>query len=182
MKFTDRSIQAIKLKAERFTVWETNGKGFGLRVSPAGKKSWIYLYRFDGRARRMTLGDYPAMGLADAHKEHADAKVALSKGVDPGEKSQSKKTAQRNAFTVNDLAHEYLERHAKKFKVTWREDERCLNKDVLPVIGTKKAKDVKNRDIVLLRDMIIDRGADAMANRTHNIITKMFNFGIERGI
>ncbi|MCZ6513354.1 MAG: Arm DNA-binding domain-containing protein, partial [Nitrospinae bacterium] len=81
MKFTYRSIEAIKPKAERFEVWETNGKGFGLRISPAGKKSWIYLYRFDGRARRLTLGTYPEMGLHDAHEAHAKAKRELSKGT-----------------------------------------------------------------------------------------------------
>jgi len=158
MKFTDRSIQAIKTKAERFEVWETNGKGFGLRVGPSGKKSWIYLYRFEGRARRMTLGEYPGTSLAEAHEAHAAAKKTLSKGTDPGEKEQTKKAAHRNAFTVADLVDEYMERWAKKKKVTWREDLRCLNKDVLPIIGRKKAKDVKNRDIVLLRDRIIDRG------------------------
>jgi len=182
MKFTDKSIEKIKPKAERFEVWEDNGKGFGLRVSPAGRKSWIYLYRYDGRARRMTIGEYPAMPLVDANEAHAIARKNLSKGIDPGEKDQAKKKAHRNAFTVNDLVAEYMERWAKKRKVTWREDERCFNKDILPFIGKRKAKDVKNRDIVLLRDKIIDRGADAMANRTHNILTKLFNFAVERGI
>ena len=182
MKFTDRSIQAIKPKAERFEAWEDNGKGFGLRVGPSGKKSWIYLYRFEGRARRMTLGEYPGMSLADAHEEHAKAKKALSKGTDPGEKEQAQKAAHKNAFTVKDLVDEYMERHAKRNKVTWREDLRCLNKDIIPFIGKRKAKDIKNRDIVLVRDRIIDRGADAMANRTHNILTKLFNFAVERGI
>ena len=182
MKFTHRSIEAIKPKAERFEVWETNGKGFGLRISPAGKKSWIYLYRFDGRARRLTLGAYPDMGLADAHEAHAKAKRELSKGTDPGEKDQLKKAAHRNAFTVANLVNEYIERHAKKKKITWREDLRCLNKDVLPFIGKRKARDIENRDIVLLRDRIMDRGAEMMANRVHNCLTKLFNFGIERGL
>ncbi|MCH7498754.1 MAG: tyrosine-type recombinase/integrase [Nitrospinae bacterium] len=182
MKFTDRSIEAIKAKAKRFTAWEDNGKGFGIRVSPSGKKSWIYLYRFDGRSRRMTLGVFPDMGLADAHEAHAKAKKELSKGIDPGEKDQAKKADHRNAFTVANLVDEYMERHAKKKKITWREDLRCFNKDVLPFIGKRKARDIENRDIVLLRDRIMDRGAEMMANRVHNCLTKLFNFGIERGL
>ena len=182
MKFTDRSIKAIKPRAERFEVWEDNGKGFGLRVSPSGKRSWIYLYRFDGRPRRLTLGVYPEMGLHDAHEAHAIAKKELSKGVDPGERDQSRKSAHRSAFTVADLVAEYMDRWAKVKKVTWQEDERCLKKDVLPIIGKKKAAAVTRRDIVLVRDKIIDRGAPAMSNRTHNIITKVFNFAVDRGI
>ncbi len=113
MKFTDRSIKAIKPQAERFEVWEDNGKGFGLRVSPAGKKSWIYLYRFEGRARRMTLGEYPGTPLAKAHEVHAKAKKTLSEGTDPGEKEQAKKAAHRNAFTVQDLVDEFVEQHSE---------------------------------------------------------------------
>ena len=182
MKFTDSSIRAIKPKAERFEVWETNGKGFGLRVGQSGKKSWIYLYRFEGRARRMTLGEYPGTNLAEAHEEHAKAKKTLSKGTDPGEKEQAKKAAHRNAFTVTDLIDYYMERHAKRNKVTWKEDQRCLHKDVIPAIGRKKAKDVEQRDIILITESIEDRGSPAMANRTHNILTKLFNFSVRKGI
>ena len=183
MKFTNKTISSIKPKSERFEVWEDNGKGFGLRVSPAGKKSWIYLYRYDGRARRMTFGDYPAMGLADAHEKHATAKKDLSKGIDPGEKDQAKKTAHRNAFTVNDLVDEYMKRYAKpEIKITWKEDLRCLKKDVLPVIGKKKAKDVEWLNIKRILNGIIDRGSPAMANRTYNVLTRLFNFGVDEGI
>ena len=80
MKFTNASIKALKTESERYEAWEENGKGFGIRVSPVGRKSWIYMYRFEGRARRMTLGVYPAMTLADAHVKHAEARKAPGKG------------------------------------------------------------------------------------------------------
>lgn len=182
MKFTNKSIEKIKPQAERFEVWETNGKGFGLRVSPAGKKSWVYLYRYDGRPRRMTFGEYPKMGLADAHEAHAKAKKDLSKGIDPGEKDQAKKTAHRDAFTVADLVDEYMKRYAKSEKVTWREDLRCLKKDVLPAIGRKKAKDIKGRQIIEITNAIKDRGSPAMANRTMNVLTKLFSFAVKEAI
>ena len=70
MRFTDKGIAALKSKAERYEVWESNRTGLGGRVSPAGRKSWIYMYRFDGRPRRMTLGSYPAMGLANARQDN----------------------------------------------------------------------------------------------------------------
>ena len=56
MRFTNRAIDALKPKSERFEVWADGHRGFGLRVSPAGRKTFIYMYRFDGTARRMTLG------------------------------------------------------------------------------------------------------------------------------
>jgi len=182
MKFTDSSIRSIKPKKERFEVWETNGRGFGLRVSPAGKKSWIYIYRFDGKARRITFGAYPKMSLADAHEEHAKAKKDLSKGIDPGEKEQIKKAAHRNAFTVQNLVDEYIEHHSKREKRSWAEDKRCLYSDVVPFIGSMKAKDVRRRNLVEIIDRIIKRGSPGQAIRTKKVIAKMFAVGVERDV
>ncbi len=84
MRFTDRSISVIKPKAQRYELWEDGRTGFGVRVSTRGRKSWLYMYRFDGKARRMTLGTYPEMSLADANFRVAEAKRTLSEGRDPG--------------------------------------------------------------------------------------------------
>jgi hypothetical protein len=68
LKFTVRGIEALKPKTKRYDMLEPEGHGFGVRVAPSGRKSWIYLYHYGGRLRRMTLGTYPNMTLADAHK------------------------------------------------------------------------------------------------------------------
>ncbi len=64
MKFTDRAIKALKPQASRYEVWEDTRPGFGIRVTTTGIKSWGFIYRFDGKPRRMTLGRYPAKSLA----------------------------------------------------------------------------------------------------------------------
>jgi len=182
MKFTTRSIDALRSKGERYEVWETNGKGFGLRVATTGKKSWVYLYRFGGKPRRMTFGEFPKMGLADAHEAHAKARKLLDKGIDPGTVEQQAKAEYRDADSVAELAHQYLEKHAKKEKRSWKLDERMLNLDVLPAWGKRKARDITRRDIIALLDKIVDRGAPASANRTLAVISKMFKFGVRRDI
>ena len=77
MKFTDRQIKALKPRKERYEVWETNGKGFGVRVAPTGRKSFIFLYRYQGTSRRITFGNYPKVSLADGHAAHAKARQLL---------------------------------------------------------------------------------------------------------
>jgi hypothetical protein len=81
MKFTDSMIRALKSKEDRYEVWE--GRGFGVRVFPSGEKSWVFLYRWQGKARRMTLGKYPGMTLTDAHEAHIKARQLLLKELDP---------------------------------------------------------------------------------------------------
>src|SRR4051812_6072993 len=65
--FTDRSIQALKSSETLVDYWDESLRGFGVRVSPAGRKTWIVMYRRpSGLASRHKLGTYPAVTLADA--------------------------------------------------------------------------------------------------------------------
>ena len=182
MKFTTRSIEALRTKAERYEKWEDNGKGFGIRVSIAGKKSWIYLYRYNGTPRRMTLGEFPKMGLAEAHEAHATARKQLDKGIDPGLVKQQQEADYRDADSVAELAHQYIEKYAKPRKRSWQNDERMLELDVLSAWGKRKARDITRRDIIGLLDKIVDRGSPIGANRTLDVIRAMFKFGVGRDI
>jgi len=88
-------IETLKPKKDRYEVWETGRLGFGVRVYPTGNKSWIYFYWFDGGKRRMTLGKFPGMTLADAHDAHGKAERDRMNGIRPrpteGSKGQSSK-------------------------------------------------------------------------------------------
>jgi integrase len=182
MKFTDKGIAALKAKAERYEVWEDGRTGLGVRVSPKGRKSWVFMYRFGGKARRMGFDTYPAVGLANARVKHANAKALLEKGIDPGAQEIDRKRAERMAETVADLIEEYLVKWARPRKRSAAEDERQLRKDVLPIWGTRKAKDITRRDIITLLDGIAERGSPIQANRTLAVIRKMYNFAISRDI
>jgi integrase len=182
MKFTVRGIDALKPSANRYDVLESGGRGFGVRVAPSGRKSWIYLYHHGGRLRRMTLGTYPEMSLAEAHQAHASARAAVKRGEDPGAGHVQIRLEALKAPTVAQLAHEYLERWAKPHKRSWGEDVRVLNKDVLPIWGRRRAAEIRRRDVIALLDEVSDRGARVQANRTLACIRKMFNFALARDL
>jgi integrase len=179
VKLTDRSVQAIRPNPSRqVDYFDARFPGFGLRVSPAGRKSWSVMYRFHGRQRRFTLGPYPYVSLADARMK---AKVVMSQviqGTDPA----AVKAAERMAETFAELAAEYLERHAKPRKRTWREDEGILKRELLPHWGRMKAKEITRRDVRLLVDKILERGVTIHANRIFGLARKVFNFALQRDI
>jgi integrase len=179
---TDRGIAALKVKAERYEVWEDGRTGLGLRVSPKGRKTWVYMYRHGGRARRMGFGTYPSVGLAKARVRHSRARELLEQGIDPGAQQIEHKRTEDSATTVSDLIDEYLDKWARPRKRSAGEDERMLRKDVLPIWGRRKAKEITRRDVITLLDGIAERGSPIMANRTLAVIRKMFNFAISRDI
>ena len=182
MVFTDAKIKALKSKSARYELWEQWRKGFGIRISPHGRKSWVFMYWVDGVQKRMTFGIYPAMPLVEAHTALAKAREILAKGGDPGALLAKDRSDHRRSPTVNQLIDEYIEKWAEPRKRTWEEDARMLSKDVIPYLGKRKAKDIKRRDIILLIDGIVDRGSPIAANRTLRIIRKMFSFAVKRGV
>lgn len=190
-KFTDMFIRNLKPKGKLYQVRETSEyreeSGFGIRVFPNGLKHWIFAYRNNGKRRTMTLGHYPGMSLADARAEFQKVRIMARKElIDPISARQAKNDSRQNikeedqkALTISKLISEYIERHAKRFKRSWKEDQRILNHDVIPVWGKRMVVDIKRRDINLLLEQIIERGAPVMANNTFKIIRKMFNWAVK---
>ena len=76
----------------------------------------------------------------------------------------------------------YIERWAKPRKRTWTEDHRMLYKDVVPLWGTRKVTSINRRDVITILDGIVARGAGIVANRTLEVIRRMFNYAIEQSI
>ena len=182
---TDRLVGSLKGRDERYVFWEANRHGvgtLGVRVSPQGTKTFVYMYYQHGKARMMTLGRYPAMTVAEAHKAGSDAMLAREQGADPAQVLVTENQRAQAAPTVADLATEYLEKWAKPRKRSWQEDERILNHDVLPALGKRKVEEVRRRDINHLLDSIMARGSPIAANRTLAVVRKMFNFAITRDL
>ncbi len=182
MKFTDRGIAALKPGTDRYEVWEDGRTGFGVRVSPKGRKSWVYMHRSNGSARRLTLDTYPAMPLAEARVRVADAKRKLAHGEDPGIQHLEEMRMARGAPTIETLVEDYLEHYARPRKRSAREDERILRKDVVPAWRGTKAHGLPRRHVSALLENIVARGAPIQANRTLAVVRKMFNFAISRGV
>jgi integrase len=180
MKMTARSIEAIRPPASgQIDYWDADSSGFGLRVSAGGRKAWVAMYRHGNVKRRLTIGTYPALSLAEAREKAAIAHHAVQySGTDPA----AAKKAERAAETFAELARDYIERHAKRQKRSWRKDQLILEKDALSRFGKRKAKDITRRDIITMLDEIVSRGAPIQANRTLEVVRKLFNWAIARDI
>ncbi len=179
MGLTDLQVKKLVPQDSRFEV--SDGKGLYIRVTPNGVKTWVFRYQFNGRARRLTLGNYPGISLADARERHAQAMQKLQKGADPGVEAQEAKGKLRATPTMTDLVHELWETELKK-KRSGAETLRLLKKDVIPLWGKHKVSEIKRRNIVLLLDGIIKRGSPITRNRVHSALTRLFNFAAERGV
>jgi integrase len=178
-RFTDRAIQALKPKEKVFLVSDIDR--VYVRTMPTGRKTFMTVYTFEGRQRWLTVGIYPDTSLRKARTKIKEIHEKVENDIDPTLAKQIKRAEQLNAPTVTDFAEVYLKKWATPKKKTAKEDERILRKDVLPVMGARKLKDIRRTEIIHLLDDIAERGP-IMANRTLAVIRKMFNFAVNRGV
>ena len=180
MRFTDTFIRHLKPAEKKFYRREVDG--FTIRVMPSGVKTWLYIYTLGGKRKELNLGGYPDVTLADAREKHIDARRLVGKGIDPAAVAAEEEETRRRAPTVSDLADEYMKKHSKPNKKTWQKDKYCFDKDILPALGSRKAEAIRKRDIVLLLESIIERGAPGQARNVFEVLRRMFSFALERDI
>jgi integrase len=186
IKFTAATIESIKPTSVRVDYFDATVRGFGLRVTPTGAKTWFYWYRLPtGKARRWTIGRYGkddkgGLALGTAREK---ARIAAGKLIDKGDDPAAAKSEQRRLKVVSDLAVDYMNLHARPSKKTWSRDQWILDKDVLPTLGHVPVRDVTRQRIQQLLDPIRDpngRNAPGSVLPVRRLLSKMFNFALPR--
>src|SRR5262245_47989274 len=176
---TDRSIAALPVPSEserQRDYWDDKLTGFGVRVSYGGRRAFVVRYRVGRRLRRQTIGPYPAKKLVDARKEAQSIIGQAAGGADPASEKQDRLKGE----TFRDLAASYLEMAEKRHR-SWKEEQRIVNKDLLPELGFRMLSEIRRRDIRELVEAIARRrDAPIMANRTLGVLSRMFNYALDR--
>src|SRR5260370_24742743 len=110
--------------------------GFGVRITAGGAISFILTYWVNGRQRRFTIGRHPELTATAARAEAVQLREVIRRGGDPLAEKQRRYAAP----TVADLAHDYLERHAKIHKrvAVADDDAGMLRNIILPKLGKLK--------------------------------------------
>ena len=185
MKLTAAAVERIKPSPDgRTEYFDSLTPGFALRVSPKGAKSWIKFYRIGGKLRRLTIGRYPALSLADARKEAGKTVDQVDQGIDPAqEKKIRKRELLENPRTFEEVADLFIERYAKKEKRSWKNDELHLKKIICPLWGHRPIETIKKSDVVAMLDHVEDERGVYAANRTLASVRKMMNWAmVERAL
>lgn len=176
---------------ERTDYSEPGRKGFMLRHWPGGERTFVVRYQRDGKPRVMTLGNFPAMTLDEAHDAHAEARRLLQKGIDPIEERERQKRAQEaveqrrkhtEAVTVRNVIAEWAWHYARRHRKRPREAVRLLKVYVAKPLAGKPANEIRKRDIVLVLDRITSRGSRVMANRIDALGRQAFGFAVSRDL
>ncbi len=176
-RITDKLVKDLVPPAtgNRIT-YDDKIKGFGVRITAAGTKVFIFNYRVKGnrRERRYTIGGYPTPWTVQGARKKADG---LKRDVANGKDPMGEIHAERGAPTVADLGARYLEEHAvKKRESSRREDKYMIDKVIVPRLGRLKVAEVQYADVESLHRKL--KATPYRANRIAGLLSKMFTLAI----
>lgn len=160
-KLTKRTIDATRYRspgsahcAGAHYLWDSEVAGFGLRIYPSGRRSFLITYRIRGKQRFFTLGRYGELTVQQARAQALQLLARVRRGEDPA----AERRAYRESPTVNDLMKRYMEEHAVPTKkpASVRTDE--VNwRLILPKLGERRVADLTRDDVEGFRAPLADR-------------------------
>ena len=177
---TELRIKGLKPKGEtQWELYDRSVSGLGLRVSRGGTKTFFLWYRFGRRAKRLTLGRYPDISLAEARSAAREARRSIALGTDPAAKKWE--TAARRDHVFADLVTDFIENYARRKTSSWRETERLLVREFVGLWRIRPIGAVTKQDVNEALDAIVNRGSPSAANHAFAALRKLFNWAVERG-
>jgi hypothetical protein len=150
---TDARVRSLAPGPIPIDVRDGEMRGLVVTVLPSGRKQFTVRYRYQGKQRRLLLGEYSqAFSLAKARKAARAAHVAIDNGRDPAAERRAAKAERTD--TVETLAAEYMRLHARKFKRSADEDQRILDVEVLPRWRDRSVRELTRRDVRALVERV----------------------------
>ncbi len=178
INFTKVTLDTLPLPAvgKRSYYYDTKMRGLGLSITSNATKSFIVYRWVSGKPERVTLGRYPDLSIEQARNKTVEINAAIARGENPNDKRR----LERAEITFGGLFGEYMERHSKLRKKTWKEDESRFRLHLFHW-KEKKLSQITKADIQKLH---VDIGRDhkAEANHVFALLSVMFNKAIEFGL
>lgn len=182
MKLTDQACKSAKPRDKTYKI--ADGGGLYLEVTPKGSKLWRLKYRFMQKQKKLSIGVYPIITLAEARNQRDEAKRLLANNLDPAAVKQEIKQEMHNeaANTFETIAREWFDMK----KTEWSEANTIqtlnrLEKDVFPIIGKYPIKLITHKMLLDLAHSVKERGANELAKRIIQMSVHIFRYAIVTG-
>ena len=171
---SDARLRTAKPRDKPYRLFD--GLGLYAEVQPSGSILWRLKYRHAGREKRLALGRWPEVSLAEARRRRQEARRTLAHGTDPAEARAAA------AVTFRAVATEWVDRYlaakAEKHRVSV---SRRLIRDVFPYLGDRPVAEISAPEVLALARRIEARGAMETAHRAMQNIGQVMRYAVATG-
>ncbi|MGZ2477955.1 integrase [Sinorhizobium medicae] len=165
-KLTKTVVDGLEPREKDYFEWDDVLPGFGVRVWPTGRKTYVAQYRAGKQTRRFKIGVHGPLTVEEARKEAKAVLGDVARGEDP----QLDRATRRKSLTVKDLCETYFEAAEKglifgkrgkpKKASTLYVDKGRANRHIIPLLGNKLVQDLTAADAVkMMRDITTGKTA-----------------------
>ena len=184
---TDKEIKSAKPKEKEYKLFD--GQGLYLSVTPKAQKWWRLKYRFNGKEKRISLGVYPKVSLAEARAKREELKKLIANGIDPSEKKkQEKQKAKEIENKKENTFYNISQKWLKSYKDAVSENYhiklgRALENYTYKKYGNVYIKntpidEITRLDIIAILEALREKGLHETARRTMQILNKVFKYAV----
>lgn len=182
MALTARQVETAKPKEKDYKL--SDERGLFLLVKTSGGRYWRMKYRIAGKEKKLSIGVYPEVTLADARLKRDEARKVIAEGGDPSEKKQLEKLA-RKISVENTFRALAMEWHTHK-QASWSESyaesvQEALEKDILPYVGKRPVAEILPLEMLEALRLIEKRGSLEKLRKVRQYCNQIFRYAIATG-
>ena len=183
VSITKRTVDACEATDREQFYWDPDLKGFGLKVSPGGAKSYIIQYRMGGRGartRRYTLGQHGSPWTPAAARAEAEQLLQqVKKGIDVLHAKRDRERQARDlAFKsyVTSFVDDYLK---ESWAASWADAKASLERHAVPILKDKPLPEISRHDIKAVLDRL--KGKTATRRNLYAVLRRLFRWAVSAG-
>lgn len=182
MPLIDTTVRHAQPREKSYKM--ADAQGLYIQVMPSGSKHWKMKYRFDGREKKLSFGEYPRVSLRDARDLRDEARNQLTKGIDPSHEKRRNRlrgnVAAGNSFT--DISREYCGKRRRDGDKAWAPStaKRCeyLLSLLDSSIGKMPIDEIEPIDVLAAVRKIEAKGKLESSRRTMQLAGAVFRYAV----
>jgi integrase len=183
VKLTKTTLDSLPVANTDIVYWDAGCPGFGVKVTPKGRKVFIVLYRTAGarsRLRKYTIGPY---GRVTLHQARVAAQKVFSAKLEGRDAAAEKREARRRIVVdrVEDLLEAFITHHLSQNR-SRAEVSRLLRREIGKPWRGRSIHEITKRDVVELIAGIEQRGAPAAANKALKSLKTFLRWCVGRAV
>ncbi|HDT1747885.1 TPA: tyrosine-type recombinase/integrase [Klebsiella pneumoniae subsp. pneumoniae] len=180
MALTDRAIVHAKPCGKPYKLSDSHG--LYLLFNPNGSKRWYIKYRFVNKEKKLALGPYPLLTLAQARRMREEAQLLLISGIDPSAHRKAERLAITPEHTFESVAREWVTSN-----VNWSAEHkkrvlRYFELYVFPTNGSCDITKMKVKDLLVPIKEVEKAGKLDVASRLQQRTACVMRYAVQNGI
>jgi integrase len=179
MALTDTAVRNAKAKPKPYKLGDAGG--LFLLVQPSGGKLWRFKYRTEGREKKLAIGTYPEISLADARRRRDEARELVATGLDPSrEKQQARHRAKvAAANTFGEIAQEFIDKRKREgLSVSTADKSEYYIARMGPMIARLPIAEIGAPDLLAVLRRIEAKGNYETARRVLQLSGRVFRYAV----